>query len=656
MKNFLLEILCEEIPADLQETAAINLLNIFKKISKDKGIEVSSSCTSMQDPLSEMNNTKENVNKINNTNGELEKSPVRDFSAAILSRVSSKLNDESIGSLSTIHSASAIGRDAEYSTSRAHTSFYDNTNTNNYFYSPRRITLNLELSCSELNQSEIIRGPRVGIQNEILEKFLKKYDFKKEHLIEIEHNKIKYHAIKIEEILNSNEDGILQNLANICLESLKQLTWPRTMTWKANGEKWIRPIRNIMALFNNKIINFEFAGVQTSNFTFGHKILTNNVKIEINNIDEYQEKLREKNVIVDKEKRRGIIINNILFTTKLSSSDERRECGGSTENNSNSLDNNINKDGFRSLRGLQPPSNSYVAALESSSLVSLGQASPGMTATFLEKNNHTYNTKLLKTLVNIIEFPNILECKIPDEFMSLPHKLIEYVMIYHQKYIPLHDSDNTLLDKFLVVIDHNNPNDTMRNGYEKVLNARLSDAKFFWDKFCNTKIEDLIENLKLSQSEYIPEMNILEFNKYINKQLLEIYNYDIDLNILSCDLGSDIYSEYPALRGFLSSPYLKQHNYPKEISDIAKEIYYGESELYERDQIPQNKISQTIVALKYQAKLKYYLIDKGEKPTTSRDPFALKRAIKMVYDLDEKLLDIFNENDFVRNVVENYKK
>ena len=75
-----------------------------------------------------------------------------------------------------------------------------------------------------------------------------------------------------------------------------------------------------------------------------------------------------------------------------------------------------------------------------------------------------------------------------------------------------------------------------------------------------------------------------------------------------------------------------------------------------KNYIPQNKISQTIVALKYQAKLRYYLINKEEKPTTSRDPFALKRAIRIIHDLDKKLLDVFNENTFVKSVIENYKK
>lgn len=522
MKNFLLEILCEEIPADLQETGAINLLNIFKKIIINLGITI--------------------INE--------------DFN-------------------------------------------------NQYFYSPRRITLNLTLSCVEFNKLEIIRGPRVGVDSDILEKFLQKNNISplscqsslqnKKNLIEVEQNKIKYHAIQIEQTLNSSENSTMQNLANICVESFKQLTWPRTMTWKANGEKWIRPIRNILALFNNKIINFEFAGVQTSNFTFGHKILTHNIKIKINTIDEYQKILREKSVI----------INHIERKEKIK----------------NCIEDQLSRYAYISI--------------------------------------NSSHEKFIRNLANIVEFPDILECRIPNEFMHLPHQLIEYVMMHHQKYIPLYDISNeyrNLSQEFLVIIDHNNPNDKMKNGYAKVLNARLSDAQFFWDKFCNTKIEDLVENLKLSQSEYIPEMNILEFNKNINKKLLEIYNYDIDLNILSCDLGSDIYSEYPALRGFLSSPYLQKNNYSKTTSDIAKEIYYGESELYERDYIPQNKISQTIVALKYQAKLRYYLIDKEEKPTTSRDPFALKRAIRIIHDLDKKLLDVFNENTFVKSVIENYKK
>jgi len=495
MKNFLLEILCEEIPADLQEYGLSHLYEKFGHYCSGKGVTIQSQ---------------------------------------------------------------------------------------ECFYSPRRLTLCLDLSFEKINKSEIVRGPKVGIPEEILNKFLEKNNSKKEDLVEIDYNKFKYYAIQIEENLNSSEQEIKKNLANICLETLNQISWPRKMKWHKDGKEWVRPIRNILALYKNEIIDFEFTNVKSTNYTFGHKMLADNIEIEINNIADYKEKLKINKVIVDQNERKDIITD------------------------------------FCANHGIQ------------------------------------CDFKLLKTLTNIAEFPNILECQIPDEFMSLPQQVIAYTMIHHQKYIPLSANDR-LVQKFLVVIDHNNPNEIMRQGYERVLNARLSDAKFFWNRFCNSKIEDLIENLKLHQSEYIPDMNIFEFNNHINKQLKEKGCDNIDLNVLSCDLGSEIYSEYPALRGLLAYEYLMKNHYPKEICTIAREIYYGESELYERNYEPEDEIIKIIIALKYHAMLKHYLIDKKEKPTTSRDPFALKRTIKIIYDLHPELLNEFRDSDFVLNVIKNYQ-
>lgn len=438
-----------------------------------------------------------------------------------------------------------------------------------------------------LVEEKIERGPRVDSPEISIQKFCDKYGIIKEDLSIIKNKDIEYYCWK--QITNLSEKAFL---IKTILEVLKSITFPKTMNWTGNnGIKWIRPIINILAIYRREdtskfeLLDFEFAGVQSSTFTIGHQILKNNDKIDlqnINNINEYYYELAKNFVIVNQEDRRERIVLEIKEYL-----------------------------GFDKLK----------------------------------------HQDLIDELICIAEYPKVMECEIKEEYLTVPHQLIAYTMIKNQRYIPLYSDKEKLSNKFLVVIDHNNPNPIMKQGYERVLNARLDDAKFFWEKMCNRSSKELIELLKTTQSEYIPELSVYDFNLKLDEKIPD-RKIDHDfLNIISCDLGTEIITEFPALRGIIAEEYLKQQGKTKE-SRIAYSSYYNEAELYE----PIRGTNDTIVFFKNLLKIQYYVIDKKENPSGSKDPFALFKCVENMFKvaLKDKVEDLFNGNITNFNEVAEY--
>lgn len=456
----------------------------------------------------------------------------------------------------------------------------------NYYFSAQRICFTAELNIEIKINEIIIKGPKIDIAEEILQAFLKKNNASKNQLIQIENK----WALSSSVALNDSIEAILHNLQLICKTSLEKFTWPKSMLWQNNNIKWIRPIKNNMAILeiNNRpsaVISFEFAGIQSSNFTYGHKILNfnhgNSPKISIDYIKNYSDKLKENFVIIDPMERKNKILNECQ---------KIKEFKGVSEN-------------------------------------------------------------LIEEITNICEYPKLLVCEIKDDFLHLPNELISYVMISHQRYIPLFNDDLSLNKKFIVIIDHNNPTEEMKYGYEKVLHARLLDAKFFYERFLNEDLDSLIDKLKMISSED-PTISIYAQNKKIIEKiaLMNLANsISVDyLNEIKCDLASELINEYPALRGIMAGYYLK-NNEKKAI--IAKNIYFGTNEIYDRDNLQDNLEARLIGVADRIIRLEYFFLIKNENPSGSRDPFALKRSVHNIIDfilsfegLDFDLLKIIDKN------------
>ncbi len=202
--------------------------------------------------------------------------------------------------------------------------------------------------------------------------------------------------------------------------------WPKNMRWSDDKSqpKWIRPIRNILAIFDNEIIDFTFLNIKSSNNSLGHKTLSKKL-IKIKNIADFQKKLHDNNVIFDQSKRKEIICNKISEICK--------------KHKLSTIDN-------------------------------------------LE------NGTLLQDVIGLVEFPDVSIAKIDQQFMSLPREVLVLTAKNHQKYFCLQDSKGNLAPYFIFV-SNVKVNKKIITDNEKVLTARLSDAKFFIEEDLKNKFD-----------------------------------------------------------------------------------------------------------------------------------------------------------------------
>lgn len=208
---------------------------------------------------------------------------------------------------------------------------------------------------------------------------------------------------KIEEIISSNISNIIRSI-----------NFPKSMKWGGKNIRFARPIRWIVSLLDNVVIPFDLEGIKVSNVTRGHRFLGSS-HIEINNVDEYFDSLRENFVIVDQNERKDII--------KYGSEKLARERGGQL----------------------------------------------------------AVDEELLDEITNIVEYPTPIIGRIKEEYLSLPQEVITTPMKEHLRFIPVLDDKERLLPYFITVRNGNEDFiETVIKGNEKVLGARLEDAKFFY--------------------------------------------------------------------------------------------------------------------------------------------------------------------------------
>ena len=212
-------------------------------------------------------------------------------------------------------------------------------------------------------------------------------------------------------------------------EILQTYSWKESMRWSTYDLNWARPLKSIISLFNNKIINFDFFHLKSGNLTFIDGANDEKIK-KINNFKNYLDILKSQNIILDQEKRRSLIINKM-----------------------NSICNS------RKL-----------------------------------KNN--FNEKLVDEVVNLVEKPNVILCKFDQIYLKIPQEILIVTMQQHQKYFPIFDQENKLTNLFLLVANLPDKKSYIKIGNQRVVEARLSDAKFFWEKNKNQSLVKQVGKLK----------------------------------------------------------------------------------------------------------------------------------------------------------------
>ena len=446
------------------------------------------------------------------------------------------------------------------------------------FYSMRRLTIIVTNMKSETTEMVIEKlGPRINSPDNAINGFLRSNNIKSIDDCNILDDK-KGKRYQYIETVPAKE--AMEILPPIIEEIILNFSWPKSMQWGNGSTRWVRPLRNIMAIiFENKSTNklkINAEGLLATDYTFGHRFLKNK-KIYIKSPSDYFEALKNHLVIADQDERRKLILEQISkIETKYNISVIKDE-------------------------------------------------------------------KLLEEVSGLVEWPVALYAEFDKKFLDLPDEVLQTSMRSHQKYFSVAEKKTKkLTNKFILIsnIQTSDKGSSVISGNQRVLSARLYDAKYFWDR---DLAKPLIDNLGLLKSvtyhqklgslgakveriEYIA----LELNKTLDLNLKTI---SIAVKLIKNDLLSEMVGEFPDLQGIMGSYYAVQQGYDEDICNAIKNHYMP---ITARDEVPKSALSFTLsVADKIDTLIGFWSI--GETPTGSKDPYALRRA----------------GNGLIRNIIEN---
>ncbi len=449
------------------------------------------------------------------------------------------------------------------------------------FSTPNRLLILFDGIKPEIHQKEEeIRGPKTDAPEKALDGFLRSNNFQKKDLYQKENAKgIFYFAkkppkiIKIYDLLNENIPSILD-----------KASWKKSMKWGDFELYWGRPLKSILAIFNNKNLTFKYHHLQSSNFTFIDKDFEDKTKI-FNNFKIYIDYFKKSKIIVDQNKRKKLIETQL---TKIS-----------------------------------------------------------------KKKNLTVeiNNKLLDEVTNLVNKPNILVCKFDEKFLQIPKEILITTMQFHQKYFHTIDNNRNITTNFLVVANNKDNKGFIKSGNERVIEARLNDAQFFWEK---NKSNNLVKQIsKLTSINYFKGLGtyfdkaqrMRKLGAIISDELL-ISKDKVELltSICKVDLLSDIVGEFPELQGIMGGHFAKFQGFDKDISLAISEHYLP---VGIDSKTPKKPFSIALALTdKIDTLVGFFGID--NKPTSSKDPYALRRSalgvirILLENNREFKLKDLIN--------------
>jgi len=422
-------------------------------------------------------------------------------------------------------------------------------------------------------QKKLLKGPKAEAPQVALDGFIKSNELVKSDIFKKKTGKGEFYFANIE----SKEINVLEELKLIIPNVLQNYTWKKSMKWSDYDLSWGRPLRSIITLFNNKLIEFNFFHLKSGNFTFIDTAKGEKIK-KISNFSSYSATLKSENIILDHEERKKII--NKKFNSICTS---------------------------RNL-------------------------------------NNNFNEKLIEEVVNLVEKPNIIICKFNEIYLKIPREILIITMQQHQKYFPLFDNNNKLINSFLIVANLPDIEGYIKTGNQRVIEARLSDAKFFWEKNKNqnlvkqvSKLKNLVYFKKLGtfydRTQRLRKLaSPISDNLNISKEKVEIAS-----SISKADLVSDLVGEFPELQGVMGKYLAREQGFEEDVCIAISEHYLP---VGLNSNVPKKLVSSAVAIIdKIDALIGFFGID--EKPTSSKDPFALRRtAIGLLRIIIENKLNI----------------
>ena len=373
-------------------------------------------------------------------------------------------------------------------------------------------------------------------------------------------------------------------LKDLILENLNRIQWKKSMRWGYGQLNWGRPLKSILAIYDKKKIDFKFHHILSNNFTFLDAQFEEKTKI-VKDYKDYQSSLKKIEKIVDNDERKKII--------------EKQ------------FDKIENKKNFLIDR----------------------------------------NSKVLDEVINLTDQPNSIICKFDERFLKIPKEILIITMQHHQKYFPTYNTKGDLTNEFIVVSNKLDKKGLIKLGNERVVEARLTDAEFFWNKDKSLNLVKQVSKLKAMNyfeglgTYYDKAQRMRKLGSMISDELLiSKEKVELSASISKVDLISEIVGEFPELQGLMGGYFAEAQGFEKDISIAISEQYLPvglDSKISKKPYSIALSISDKLDSL-----VGFFGIDK--KPTSSKDPFALRRvALGLVRTIIENKKD-FKIKDLIR--------
>ena len=342
---------------------------------------------------------------------------------------------------------------------------------------------------------------------------------------------------------------------------LQKIQWKKSMRWGEFDLNWGRPLKSILAIFDRKKLTFSFHHLVSSDTTFVDKEFEDNKKTFID-FKEYVNFFKKVSIVIDHKQRKNLI-----------------------EKKFNEISNKKN----------------------------------------IKIEN---NSKLLDEVVDLTDQPNVIVCEFDRKFLNIPKEILIITMQYHQKYFPTFDQKGNITNEFLVITNKQDKKGFIKLGNERVVEARLSDAEFFWEK---DKSQNLVKRVsKLKSMNYFKGLGTY-FDKVqrmrklggmlSDELLISKEKVELSASICKVDLVSELVGEFPELQGIMGGYFANEQGFEKEISLAISEQYLP---IGLNSKVPKKPYSIALsLADKIDTLVGFFGIN--QKPTSSKDPFALRR-------------------------------
>ncbi|PYG30019.1 glycine--tRNA ligase subunit beta [Pelagimonas varians] len=465
------------------------------------------------------------------------------------------------------------------------------------FSTPRRLTLALDgLLTESPTLREERRGPKVGAPEKALEGFMRGAGVTRDQLEERTEKKGAFYYATVE----TKGRPAAEITAEVLEKTIRNFPWPKSMRWGSGSLRWVRPLHRIICILSDEagaeVVPLDIDGIKAGKTTEGHRFM-GGAPFDVASFDDYDTQLKRAHVVLSGEERADAIwhdATNAAFALGLEVVEDKG---------------------------------------------------------------------LLREVAGLVEWPVVLMGDIDDDFLGLPPEVLQTSMKEHQKFFSVRNPKTSRIEKFVTVanIETKDQGATILAGNQKVLAARLSDAKFFWEN-------DLRVAQREGLSAWTDRLSNVTFHRELGSQaeridriaklaraLAPAVGADPDLaeqaaRVAKADLSSEMVYEFPELQGLMGRYYAEAAGLDASVAAACQDHY---SPLGPSDDVPSAPVSVAVaLADKLDTLTGFWAID--EKPTGSKDPYALRRAalgvIRLVLTNGARLhLDRFVDAQLVRH-------